>query len=358
MSHITGTSLEPVPPSPIPRRKAWYRRPVLIVPLVLVVAAAVAITLVLVLIPRGITVRGKVIDKLTGQPVAAAHLRTDGMSATTGTDGAFRMEGVATDATLRVSARYYASAQAKAATAPMTVQLTPIPVHISVTSALTGRPLAGSLTTPAGPAVALAADGTATLYRIGPGEKVTVTAAGYRPASAVIGSGNAATVKLAPTAATVSSQLLAWDRARDYQAIIDWVLGPATGYTFMGTSQQEWAQRNKEPTLPQIAYTGGGFIVPSGASNVADVSATVWIGWPGDRWDTPGMASMIIGSGAHPVTLAGERAWHGGPDSNHLYSTVWSSGPVFAVLAGPDQAKLDATMAGIIKAMHGEGKVS
>jgi len=356
MSQITGPPLEPAPP-PVGRRKAWYRRPVLIVPLVLVVAAAVAVTVFLVLIPRGITARGTVLDRLTGQPIAAAHVHADGKSATTDTHGGFRLEGLATNTTLRVDARYYAPAQVKAATTPLTVRLTPIPVTVSATSALTRGPLAGRLTMPNGSNVALRADGRATVYRIGPGQSVTVSAAGYRPARAVIGPDHAATVALAPTLATTTSQLWAWDRGRNYQAIIDWVLRPATGYTFMGTSQHDWANANKNGNQ-SYAYTGGGFTGGTGANGAVDVSVTIWINWPGDRWDTPGMANLIIGTGAHPVTLAGEQAWHGGPDSHHLYSTVWSSDPVFVITAGSDQAKQDAAMTGIIKAMHGAGQAS
>ena len=75
----------------------------------------------------------------------------------------------------------------QAAQAPVTVRLAPVPVPVTVTSALTGKPLAGTLALPGGDRVQARADGTATLYRIGPGQTVTVTAAGHQPAHRAVG---------------------------------------------------------------------------------------------------------------------------------------------------------------------------
>jgi hypothetical protein len=249
-----------------------------------------------------------------------------------------------------VQARYYAPARVKAPQTPMTVRPAPIPVPVVVTSALTGRPLPATLVMPNGDRVRARPDGTATLYRIGPGESLTVQAAGYLPGHAVVGVDHTVNAALAPTLATMSAQMWSWDRTRHYQAIIDWMLRPATGYTFMGTSPHAWAQQNKQMAGdPQTAYIGGG--------NTADgTGVTIQVSWPGGHWDLAGIARLITGAPIHPVTLAGQQTWHGGPGSNHVFLTVWSYGPALITVAGTDQHEVDAVMTGIIKAMTGPGQ--
>lgn len=330
----------------VARRPAWYRRPVLILPLVLAVVAAAGLALVVVLSPHGITARGTIVDRLTGQPVAAARLAGDGKSATTNARGQFQIPGIAAGTRLRVQARYYAPARLTAAQAPVRVRLAPVPVPVTVTSALTGRPLPATLVLPGEDRAQARADGTATLYRIGPGQAVAVSAAGYRPAHVVVGPGHTVTAVLEPTLATMTAQLDAWDRGRRYQAMINWILRPATGYTFMGTSPHDWAKDNKQMAGDLLtAYIGGGYTADG-------LSATIQISWPGDRWDAAGMASIGPGPPMRPVTLAGQRAWNGGPDSQHVVTAVWSYGPALVTVTGTsDQYQADAMLTAIIKAM-------
>ncbi len=349
---------QPHGPEPRAAKRRWYLRAWFIVAAALAVVAAVAAMLFAVSTPR-MTARGTVIDRLTGQPVAAARLHADRTSAVTNARGMFRMDGLVANAALRVDARYYDTAEVKATATPLTVRLTPIPVRIAVTSALTGRPLAAQLAMPDGANASARADGTATVYRIGPGQTVTVAATGYRSAHAVIGPDHTAAVGLAPTLTTMSRQLRAWDRRRHYQAIIDWVLRPATGYTFMGTSRREWAGTNKEITGDlQTAYIGGGYIEEPA------VSVTISISWPGHRWDTSELANEAMGARKHRVRLAGQQAWHG-PGGHHSLVTIWSYDPVCVTAIGIDQSTaavdqptVDATMTGIIKAMTGPGQAS
>ena len=354
VSQIAGPPpLQPGPPPspPAAARKAWYRRPALIIPLALVVTAAVAAAVFLALRPSTITASGTVIDGLTGQPVISAVLRADGTSARTNAHGAFRMPGLARGARLSVQARYYATTQVRATTKPVKVRLAPIPVHVTVTSAITGMPLAGVLTPPHDARVQAHPDGTATLYRIGPGETVIVTAAGYLPMHAAVGADHTVKAALAPTQATLGAQLRTWDRTRHYQAIIEWVLRPATGYTFMGTSPQAWARDNKQLAGDvQTAYIGGGYTADG-------AGATIQIAWPGARWDAAAAAALLPGARVHPVTLAGQQAWLGGPDSQHVFTAVWSYGPALVSVTGnTDQRQVGAVMTGIIKAMTGTGQ--
>src|SRR5262249_59038543 len=115
---------------------------------------------------------------------------------------------------------------------------------------------------------------------------------------------------------------------RHYQAIIDWMLRPATDYTFMGTSPQAWARDNKQLAGDvQTAYIGGGFTADG-------AGATIQIAWPGARWDAAAAAALLPGARVRPVTLAGQQAWLGGPDSHHVFTAVWSYGPALVNVTG------------------------
>lgn len=352
MSTITPT---PVGPAPAPQppsgaHRAWYRRPVLIIPLVVVVVAAVGAVLFVVLAPGGITARGTVLDRLTGQPVAAASVHGGGMSAAANAHGKFQIAGIAAGTVLRVRARYYATAQVTATQAPVTVRLAPVPVPVTVTSALTGKPLPATLVLPGGDRAPARADGTATLYRIGPGETVTVTAAGYLPAHPAVGADHTVTVSLAPTLPTMRVQFQQWYRTRHYQAIIGWMLSPPTGHTFTGTSPSDWAQINKQMANdPQTAYIGGGT-----ASDGTAVS--IQISRPGWPWDAAEIIRTTVGGPRpHPVTLAGQQAWHGPAGGGHGRMALWSYGPALVTVNGAGQHRVDAVMTGIIKAMTSTG---
>jgi hypothetical protein len=309
----------------------------------LVAAGAV---LFVVLSPSAITARGTVMDRLTGQPVAAASVHGGGKSATANARGKFQIAGIAADTVLRVHARYYATAQVKAAPTPVTVRLAPVPVPVTVTSALTGKPLPATLVLPNGDRVRARADGTATLYRIGPGETVTVTAARYLPAHPAVGTDDTVKAALAPTLPTMRAQLRMWYRIHHYQAIIGWMLSKATGYNFTGTSPSDWAQSNRQMANdPSTAYIGGGI-----ASDGTAVS--IQISRPGWHWDAAEIARTLVGAPRlHPVTLAGQQAWHGPAGGGHGREALWSHDLALVTATGADQHRVDAVMTAIIKAM-------
>jgi len=346
MSQVARPPRQPVSslPVPIAAHRAWWRRPALIIPLALVVTAAVAAAVFLALRPRTITASGTVIDGRTGQPVAMASLRAGGKSARTNARGAFRIPGLDPDAKVSVRARYYAAAQVTAAGTPVRVRLAPIPVYVTVTSDLTGNPLAAVVSPPHGSPVAASADGTATLYRTGPGETLTVTAGGYRPAHAVIGPDHTATASLEPTRRTMRTRpwarLWAWADSGNYRAIAGWVL---RGYSLMpGTRVNHGGGGD-----PQIAHISTGYI------DSLSVSVNVFTAKKGAHWDPPVTPAIDTGASPRPVRLAGHRAWHGGPDSQRQFDTMWSYDPVFIITTGPSQASADTVMTGIIRALTG-----
>jgi hypothetical protein len=349
MSQIAGPPRQPVPPlsPPIADRRAWWRRPALILPLGLLVAAAMAAALLLALRPGRITASGTVIDGRTGQPVAQASLHVGGKSARTNARGMFRIAGLAPGVRVSVRARYYTVARVRVAGAPLQVRLAPIPVHVTVTSGLTGNPLAAVVSPPNAATVTASADGTATVYLTGPGQTLTVATGGYQPANAVIGPGDTATVRLEPTRRTMRTRpwarLWAWADRGNYRAIAAWVLRPATGYALMpGT------RRNQDGGAdPQIAH------ITTGYFDSASVAVSVFTAKPGVHWDPPSTPAIETGTAPRPVKLAGHRAWHGGPDRSGQFDTMWSYDPVFIITTGPSQANADTVMTSIIKATAG-----
>jgi carboxypeptidase family protein len=346
MSQIAGPPRQPVPsPSmPITAHRAWFTRPALIIPLALVVTAAVAAALFLALRPGTITASGTVIDGRTGQPVAMASLHAGGKSARTNARGVFRIPGLAPNAKVSVRARYYAAAKVRAVGTPQRVRLAPIPVYVTVTSDLTGNPLPAVVSPPNGSLVTASADGTATVYLTGPGETLTVTTGGYRPAHAVIARDNTATAGLEPTRRTMRTQpwarLWAWANRGNYRAIAGWVL---RGYSLLpGTRLNRGGGAD-----PQIAHITTGYI------DSLSVSVNVFTAKRGAYWDPPSTPAIDTGVSPRPVRLAGHRAWHGGPDSSGQFDTMWSYDPVFIITTGPSQASADAVMTSIIKAITG-----
>jgi len=126
-----------------------------------------------------------------------------------------------------------AAATVPAAPGPATIRLTPIPVRVKVTSALTGVPLPAAIRTPDRTRVVASAAGAATVYRVGPGDRVTVTAAGYRPATVSVAANRTIRATLQPLAwKTAAAQILVWLKTKKYAALANWVFSPATGYQY------------------------------------------------------------------------------------------------------------------------------
>jgi hypothetical protein len=336
------------PAAPASARRAWFRRPALSIALVLMVIAGSAAAVFLAVRPGTITARGTVIDGRTGRPVALASVHAGGRSATTNARGVFQIPGLALHAAVSVRARYYTPARSRVTGAPLRIRLAPVPVLVTVTSGLSGDPLPALVSPPKGPPVTTF-DGAATVYLAGPGQALTVRAVGYRPARAVISPDHTATATLRPTRRTMRTKpwarLWAWADGRKYRAIAAWVLRPAIGFALMpGTGHNQGSGGD-----PQIAHITSGYI------DSVSVSVSVFTAKRGAHWDPPVTPAIDTGASSHPVTLAGHRAWHGGPDRNRLFDTMWSYDPVFIITTGPSQASADTVMTNIIKAIAGHG---
>jgi hypothetical protein len=326
---------------------------VVVVPLVLI--AAFSVLLVTVFRPRNtssdtsragstiaaqvvITVTGTVFDAMTGRPVATATVAVAGRSTRSDARGGFALPGVAPNAVLTVRAPDYASATVTAASGPVRIRLAPIPVRVRVASALTGRLLAAIIRTPDRARV-VAAAGVATIYRLGPGARVTIAAAGYRPATVSVAADRTVRAALQPVSwRTAAPQLLLWMKTKNYTALANWAFSPASGYQYyLG-----------QPTSSSGVVSVEAQVVGKNAS--ANVSVI-----PYGYVDTSGQFE----GGGTKVILAGQRARHGTihivgngpPGAGPTVGTDWYRSPLDISVIGDDLAVTDKIMAGIIAAL-------
>ncbi len=340
----------PPPPEAPPRRRRWFMRPWFIITIALALLAGVAVTTTLLLSqPKTITVHGNVIDQVRpDMGVATATISTDGTTAKADATGAFKMTGVPEKGVLSVSAPYYRTNTVTASTRHLTIRLTPLPVALAVTSALTGAPLTAAISAPAGQPLpyTIASGGTVRLYRAGPGETLTVTANGYRPAHVVVRADRTLAVALEPTVRTVTQQFGRWVSQGQYSKIADWVLRPATGYTYLSPTPQEQAEMNRTLQREFELYA------TSRAIDGTTASVTLIIDKPGVTWDVPGTVEAGFGH-ASPVVIAGRKAWHGGPDSDGYYTTMMKMGQLQLMVFAQSKTQTDQVMTRIVSTLLG-----
>lgn len=342
-------TLPPGAPTVPPSKRRWYLRPWFIIPAALVVIAAVVVTVVLVTLPATITVHGNVLDQIRPDlGVATATIKADGAVGKTDATGAFAMTGVPENGTLEVSAPYYRTTSVTATTRQLTIRLAPIPVGLTVTSALTGAPVSAAISAPAGKPTpyTIGSGGTLRLYRAGPGETLTVTANGYRPAQAIVTPNQTLTVALEPTPRLLWAQFATWAAQSQYGKIADWVFRPATGYTFLTPTPQEQAEMTKAVEHEfELYYTGRGI---DGSSAYVDLV----IGKTDTIYDNQANVQDAVGH-ASPVTIAGYRGWHGGPDSSGAYGTLVQVGTLELAAYGDSTAQTDQVLTKIVDTLLG-----
>jgi Carboxypeptidase regulatory-like domain len=179
---------------------------------------------------------GTVLDARTRQPVAQAKVTamapgTAQITATTDARGRFTFRHLSRRARLRVTAGNYRPAEVQPTGELLGVALAPTPVRGMVRSTLTGG---GLRATVAGPNLTpTAADGSFQVYGLGPGDRLTVTAPGYKTAVATIGANRRVRVALAPEEATRIRQVNGWLRAGDFVSLWRWVFRTPKGYGYV-----------------------------------------------------------------------------------------------------------------------------
>jgi hypothetical protein len=181
-------------------------------------------------------VRGTVVDERTGKPVADARVEataTQAATVTGSTDalGRFTLHKVSKQATVKVTAANYQLASLRATQGPLEVKLTPIPVVGQITSRLTQAGLHAALRGKLGRQFQTRPDGTFTLYGIGKGDTLTVSAPEHLTKSVTIGAGRVE-VALNPKPATEVEQIHRWLRAGNLAAVWRFIFTDPPGYQF------------------------------------------------------------------------------------------------------------------------------
>lgn len=154
--------------------------------IVLTVACAVlfAAVGVFVMKSRPIDVAGTIVDSRTNKPVSGAHLNAVGVHETTNAKGAFSVLDLKRGTRLRISAENYRHVEVEATADPIRITLRPIPVTGRVTSSFTGKGIGASVR---GKEVAKTrTDGVFTVYGVGPGDTLTITAFGHQPKKVIV----------------------------------------------------------------------------------------------------------------------------------------------------------------------------
>lgn len=323
------------PATPPPVRRPWYRRPLVIVPIVVAVVAAAIVTTVLLVVNDPVKVHGTVLDSVTGNAVAGATISAGDRTATADDHGVFALDNVAKDATVTVSAANYTPVEIKATTAAVVVRLAPIPVRVTVTSALTGAGLSATLTAPDGARTATDSSGVATAYRVGPSDKITVGAEGYTAATVVVGGDRTIAATLRPTFATVAGQLEQWAAAKQDDKIINWVLSPATEFRY--------------GPIPEITGIPPGVWV-AGREVVGQDAAVVLALVPGLGLEQEVFKDLFSGK-PEQFVVAGQQAWHGAfAGAQGTFASVWAHQPLLIMIVSTDLSTTDKVLNGIVAA--------
>jgi hypothetical protein len=293
-------------------------------------------------------VSGTVLDGRTGRPVAQAEVTatapgTAEVTTTSDVQGRFTLRQVSRQARLRVTSSNYRPAEVQAAGEALSVELSPIPVRGVVTSALTSK---GLRATVAGTDIgSTAAKGSFQLYGLGPGDRLTVTAPGYKTASVTIDGDRNVRVALAAEEATRIEQVDDWLRAGSLASVWRYVFRAPKGYGYVNLPADFKAEVRQ-----QYAAAGGstgrlvkGFDMRSVTKGDAgaDIEVLAFAVDPGSA-ALPGFQEAFVAgfaqdAGVNPQALVlagGARATYFGPPDGAA-AVVLNEGSLVVLLFGP-----------------------
>jgi hypothetical protein len=326
---------------------------------------AVTVVAVAALLATGCTaktfdeVSGTVLDGRTGKPIAwakvtatAAEMPT--VAASSDPEGNFTLQEVSKKARLAVTATNYQPADVPVAEEALSIRLEPIPVEGVVTSTLTNRALPATL----GGTLhqRTKADGSFRAYGVGPGDRLRVTAPGYKTTSVVIDADRKLKIRLVAAEATRIEQVNQWLRAGNLAPVWRYVFLPPNGGGYGYEAVPAEIEKDFAAAFPQEGSKGmelrsvtkGGLATDMLAIAIAldpEVAAL-----PGS--DEAFMAGVVQGSGARPqlATLAGGQqvpyiAPPGGPEA-----IVVSEGALHVLFLGEDAQKLKNVASTFIRA--------
>lgn len=168
-------------------------------------------------------VEGSVIDARTGNPLIGVSVTAGSRKAVTDSDGNFLLRDVDKQASVVALAPNYSSATMKAGETKLRLKLAPIPVTGTVVSNLTGQGLQATLFA-ATETFQSELDGTFTVYGVGPGDSLKVTATGYEEAMVTVSNARQAAITLlADPAATMQKIAVDWEKERNYDKLWEWM---------------------------------------------------------------------------------------------------------------------------------------
>jgi hypothetical protein len=265
-------------------------------------------------------VSGTVLDRRTGQPIARAKVtatapETPTVAASSDAAGKFTLQEVSKKARLEVTAPNYKAADVPVAEQALSIRLEPIPVEGMVISTLTNRALAatlaGSLHAGGRWRLHAKADGSFRAYGVGPGDRLRVSAPGYKTASLVIDAHRKLKIRLVAKEATRIEQVNQWLRVGDLAPVWRYVFlspnGGGYGYEVVPAEFRKdftaaFAQEGSKG-LELRSVTQGGVATDMLAIAIALDPKVAAL--PGS--DEAFLAGVVQGSGARPqlVTLAG-----------------------------------------------------
>jgi hypothetical protein len=260
-------------------------------------------------------VKGTVLDSRTGKPVAQAKVTatapdTAAVTGPTDAHGTFTLRKVSKQAHLAVTApNYEAAADVPVAGKPLNVTLKPIPVQGVITSTLTSKGLRATLDGKLHQRTAT--NGTFQIYGVGPGDRLSVTAPGYKTASAAIDQDRRVQVRLVAEEATRIQQVNQWLRAGNLTPVWRYVFLTPKGYGYeesppelkAGARKQFGAAGQAVKGFEMRSVTKGG-----AAANMAVLVVALdprLAASPGANEGFLTGVSQSAGARPQPITLAG-----------------------------------------------------
>jgi hypothetical protein len=332
---------------------------------------AVAVVAVVVMLATGCSaktfdeVSGTVLDGRTGQPIVQAKATatapdTPTVAANSDAKGKFILQEVSKKARLQVTATNYQPVDVAVAEEALSIRLEPIPVQGVVTSTLTNRALAATLggTSHAGSGLRLRtkADGSFQAYGVGPGDRLRVTAPGYKTTSVVIDADRTLKIRLVAEEATRIEQVNQWLRTGNLAPVWRYVFLPPNGGGYgyeivpAGFRKDFAAAFTQEGSkgFELRSVTKGGIATDMLAIAIALDPKVAAL--PGS--DEAFLAGVVQGTGARPdmVTLTGGQqvpyiAPASGPEA-----IVVSEGALHVLFLGEDAQQLKSIASTFIKA--------
>ncbi len=157
--------------------------------------ALLALAFVTVACSNTVAVSGVVLDMRTSAPVPGAVVVAGSIKGTSNAKGRFHLASVPKDAKIEVSAANYRTKTVAASANVLTIKIAPIPVTGTALSAFTGKGIPATITGK-GLNEKASSDGTFSVYGVGPGDTLTVSAIGHVTATVTIGDNRVANVSL------------------------------------------------------------------------------------------------------------------------------------------------------------------